>query len=382
MNLNNKRIGILTAPISLSGSTPTLNLVCIMQQLVNDVIVVTGNEGGARVKNNTGAEVLLISHRNGNDTISRIIRYSWLQLIVTINFLRLIHKVDVWFFFIGADTMVFPMLTTKILRKKAILISAGSSHTVAQANKDPFSKIIFQFKNITHFLSNSIIYYSQRNVDEYDFTKYKDKIMFASEHCINTNKFYITIPWLNRTELIGYAGALTSSKGVPNLIKAISAVLTQKPQASFIFAGAGELASKLDNELIKLNISKYASYVGWIDHDTLPAYLNKLKLLVLPSYSEGLPNIMLEAMACGTPVLATPVGAIPDYLIDGDTGFIMEDNSAECIANNIIRVLNNPNIQTVANNAMELVKREFTYLSAVKKYNFILNNIFKNSNNK
>lgn len=60
----------------------------------------------------------------------------------------------------------------------------------------------------------------------------------------------------------------------------------------------------------------------------------------LSSYSEVFPNIMLGAMACGTPVLATPVGAIPYIIIDEETGFLMKDNSPECIKKSVIRTLN------------------------------------------
>jgi glycosyltransferase involved in cell wall biosynthesis len=52
-----------------------------------------------------------------------------------------------------------------------------------------------------------------------------------------------------------------------------------------------------------------------------------LALLVIPSYTEGLPNIMLEAMACGTPMLASPVGAIEDVIKDEETGFILRSKS-------------------------------------------------------
>lgn len=58
---------------------------------------------------------------------------------------------------------------------------------------------------------------------------------------------------------------------------------------------------------------------------------------VLPFYTKELSNIMLEAMACGTPLLATPVGAILDVIRDGETGFIMEDNSPECTARNVMQ---------------------------------------------
>jgi glycosyltransferase involved in cell wall biosynthesis len=101
-------------------------------------------------------------------------------------------------------------------------------------------------------------------------------------------------------------------------------------------------------------------------------YLNELKLFVLPPYTEGLTTGVLEAMACGTPVLATSVGAIPDVIKDGETGFIMENNSQECIAENVIRVLNYPNLDRIVKNARELVEKEFSYEAAVERYRKIV----------
>jgi len=80
-------------------------------------------------------------------------------------------------------------------------------------------------------------------------------------------------------------------------------------------------------------------------------------------------------MACGTAVLATPVGAIPDVIKDGETGFIMEDNSPECIARNILRALNHPNLEGIMRNARALVQRKFTYEKAVERYREILESL-------
>jgi glycosyltransferase involved in cell wall biosynthesis len=112
--------------------------------------------------------------------------------------------------------------------------------------------------------------------------------------------------------------------------------------------------------------------LGWISHHNLPQYLNECKLIILPSFTEGLPSIILEAMACGTPVLATPVGAILDYIKDGETGFIMENNSPECIAGNIIRALNHPNLKQIAENGRKVVEKEFTFEKAVESYKNIV----------
>ena len=129
--------------------------------------------------------------------------------------------------------------------------------------------------------------------------------------------------------------------------------------------------------MIRENRDNKFTFVGWIPHDELPKYLNQLKLLVLPSYTEGLPNIMLEAMACGTPVLATPVGAIPEVIKDEETGFILKNNSPECIAENVMRALEHPNLGEIVNNARNLIERKYTYEAAVERYRWMLGKIME-----
>ena len=112
---------------------------------------------------------------------------------------------------------------------------------------------------------------------------------------------------------------------------------------------------------------------GWISHDKdLTSYLNELKVLVLASYSEGLPAIVQEAMACGVVVLATPVGGIPDLVKDGETGFILEDDSPECIAGNIIRVSERPDLEEISHNARRLIEKEYTFNVIAEKWQHLL----------
>ena len=99
---------------------------------------------------------------------------------------------------------------------------------------------------------------------------------------------------------------------------------------------------------------------------------DKMKVLVLPSFSEGLPNVLLEAMSCGTLVLSTPVGAIPDLIQDGNNGFIMENNSSECISRNIIRVFNSKNLQEQSERSRELIEDRYTYTKSLERWKYII----------
>jgi glycosyltransferase involved in cell wall biosynthesis len=101
---------------------------------------------------------------------------------------------------------------------------------------------------------------------------------------------------------------------------------------------------------------------GWIRHEKVVDYLNELKLFVLPSYSEGLPTIVLEAMACGTPVLATSVGAITDIINEGQTGFLLKSNNPEHIAERVIELSSKLGLlEKVSADAYKYVKKNFSY---------------------
>ena len=80
-------------------------------------------------------------------------------------------------------------------------------------------------------------------------------------------------------------------------------------------------------------------------------------------------------MGCGTSVLATSVGGAPDLRKDGKIGFIMENNSPACIARNVMRALEHPNLDKIVKNARELIEKDFTYEAAVERYKKILESI-------
>lgn len=123
------------------------------------------------------------------------------------------------------------------------------------------------------------------------------------------------------------------------------------------------------------SLNDKAKFLGWIPDDELPSYLNELKLLVLPSYTVGLPNVMLEAMACATRVLATSVGAIPDAIKNDETRFIMRDNSPECIARSVVKALNYPELDRLDSNGRAAMEKEYTYEVTVERYRNILTNL-------
>jgi glycosyltransferase involved in cell wall biosynthesis len=371
-----RNIGILTVPINRAGNIPLSNLVDVLHPISNDMYLITGNEGYRFFKEDKKIYTYGIRHESGVTVFTRILRYIYTQLRISYELGKISKKIDLWIFFIGGDGLILPMLTAKLVRKKVVLASAGSLVQSCKSANDNLSKQIKILVHINRSLSNGIILYSPNLIKEWNLEKYRDKIYIAHKHFVDFDKFKIKKRFDERKNLVGYIGRLSEEKGTLNFVKAIPEIIRRRrDDVKFLIVGDGPLQDKIEEYLDKENLSNKVNLTGWIPHDELPSYLNELELVVLPSYTEGLPNIMLEAMACGTPVLATSVGAIPDVIKDGETGFIMENNSPAFIAKNVERALNHPNLEKIEENARALVERKFTYEAAVGMYKSIINNM-------
>lgn len=305
--------------------------------------------------------------------ICQQVEISWKLAIET-------RKVTFYIFFIGAESALLPMLITKLLKKEVAVVLVGNPLKVSEVTKDSLGKIrllrkIKLFFNL--FLSNKILVYSENIIKERELEKFRSKVFLGHEHFVDLASFSVKKEIADRENIVGYIGRLSGEKGVLTFVEAIPAILKVRGDIKFIIGGDGDLKERVDQFLDKAGAKPKVTLSGWVSHESLPDYLNELKLLVMPSYTEGLPNIMLEAMACGTPVLATSVGAIPDIIKNGENGFIIEKNSPEYLTKKIPEILSRHDLDKISQNATKTIEKDFTYTSTVKSYKLALRDMLK-----
>ena len=357
-----KSLGVVTFPMSRRGDVALLKLVNLLSSLSDELYIITGTAGEFLSRENTNrVHSYPIEHKPGTSAFSRVLSYIWTQLRISYKFVGLTSKANLWIFYTGGEYLLLPMLTAKLWRKRVVLLLVGPGIEGSRALKEPMSGIVVFLARINCALADRLIVYSEKLIEQGGLARYKDKIAIAYEYFLELDKFRIQKPLIERKNLVGYIGGLSKEKGILNFLEAIPKIIKGRNDIDFLIGGDGLLQSEVEEYLSRAGLADEVRFVGWIPHQELPHYLNDLTLLVLPSYTEGLPGMVLEAMACGTPVLATPVGIIPEVIKEDETGFIMENNSPECIARNVVRALNHPDLGQIVQNARKLVEQEYTY---------------------
>jgi len=175
------------------------------------------------------------------------------------------------------------------------------------------------------------------------------------------------------TKLIAtFSGRLVKQKGLDVLLKAINEVIKEFPDFHLIISGAGELQDNSEENVLKQfvsenNLGTSVTFIGnvynWVD------YLNASDFFFFPSRWEGLPNALLEAAACGLPIIASNIGGNVDIIKDSYNGLLFESENSKELAEKIIYLIKNKNLQQeLGDNARKTVIKNFSFEFITKKY--------------
>ncbi len=154
-----------------------------------------------------------------------------------------------------------------------------------------------------------------------------------------------------------YAGRLAPEKGLDVLLAAWPAVLREAPDAYLLLAGAGEQRQALEAQAARLGLGRRVIFAG--ARDDVAPLLQAADLFVLPSYAEGLPLALLEAMACGLPVVATAVDGTAELVQDGVTGRLVPPHDTEALARGLVEGLASPAAPAWGERGRGLVVRQY-----------------------
>jgi glycosyltransferase involved in cell wall biosynthesis len=164
-----------------------------------------------------------------------------------------------------------------------------------------------------------------------------------------------------------FLGRLSRNKGPQHLVEVIPRVLREIPDASFDFVGEGPMRESIAKQMAHLGLNGNARLRGKVP-DVVPI-LQRATVVTRPSLTEGMPLAVMEAMACGRPVVATRVGGTEDLITHGETGILFDPGDVDALADGLIRVLEDPErAAAMGRRAREWTERQMTWEGLSRRY--------------
>jgi len=188
---------------------------------------------------------------------------------------------------------------------------------------------------------------------------FRGKKIYVIRNGIDFKKIENRFNFIRKQNFILYLGRYTKEKGIYDLIDAIKIVINKGYDLKLNLYGENE-RQKIVDYVKKSNLESKIFINDWIDGINKISVLYQSSFIVLPRYTEGIPNVIIEAMATQTPIIATKVGGLKEILADGKNAIIIKAGNPIDLSEKIIGLLNNEILrETISKNAYEYAKREF-----------------------
>ena len=168
---------------------------------------------------------------------------------------------------------------------------------------------------------------------------------------------------LSGKRVVGIVAKLSHVKNHRLFLEAASAMASERGDIEFLIVGDGPLRGRLETLASKLGLESRIHFLG--ASDEVSSVLKLFDVFVLSSRSEGVPNAVMEAMAAGLPVVATRVGGVPDIVLDGTTGILVDTDDSRAMADAVLGLLSDPARAELMGTAGAEVAREKYDIGAV-----------------
>ncbi|ELZ06015.1 glycosyltransferase [Natrialba asiatica] len=309
---------------------------------------------------------------------SRVLSYVRYQLRIAAALWRRRHTTETVFFHIGGSMLLLPLLANKLARLQTLVFVLGSIEDGFYAQHGEtfltrqFGRAIALVEGVTCTLADDVLLLSKRMNTPGLPWPFSPTTQAANLNYIDCTAFAKRTPVEERSTDVVFVGRFAAVKGVDRIVRTLPELVESNPDIRVTLIGAGSLFPEVEAVVERHDLSDNVTLTGWVDHEELPAYLDDAKVLLLPSESEGVPKALLEAMACGTVPVATPVGGVPDIVTDGKDGVLLRETNSAAIDRTISRVLERDDLGDLSDTARETIRREHAYPVVRDRYHRIL----------
>lgn len=179
---------------------------------------------------------------------------------------------------------------------------------------------------------------------------------------LDTDKFECELPpGAFKGRRILYVGRIVYEKGIRELITSFAALCEQEEGVELQVAGDGEALDDMKALAGELGIEQRVTFLGWVEHEEMVDLYKRAMMVVLPSFSEGMPYALLEGMAAGRPVIASDVSGIRELVDHGNNGLLFDINDGEALAKAMLKLSRDPaECERMGGNGRELVCSTFS----------------------
>lgn len=195
---------------------------------------------------------------------------------------------------------------------------------------------------------------------------------------IDLERFSVTSikPIQKKEKIVLTASRLSFEKGIQFFIEAAKTILGKTKDVRFLIAGEGEMRIELEGLVKKYQIQENVIFTGFVKD--IQNLIAESDVVVLPSLWEGLPNIVIEAMAMKKPVVATDVGGTNEIIKDGENGFLVPCGNSEKLAEKIMELLLNENLsKEFGEKGFEFVRKNYDISVMVSSYESLYKSLLK-----